>query len=396
MHPKFANRMKKLEPAAVYEILKRSAGRDVIPFGAGNPSPDSIPHEQIAELAQAALKEQPILTLQYGLTEGYSPLRAELAAFLKDKYGIGGANDQTLITSGATQAIELCTKAFCNEKDVIITENPTFVGALATFDSYDTNIIGVSMEPDGMNMEELERVLAAHNARFIYVVPNFHNPTGWTMSLDKRKRLYELALKYGTMILEDDPYRDLRYSGDALPSLKSMDTEGIVLYAGSFSKIISPGLRVGFLVCDEAFADKIASAKQVSDVHTPLLSQMIVYGFMQKYGLENHIAHICGIYRKKLKLALDCLDKHMGNHISYIKPDGGLYIFCKLPDGVDTMEFFEKALEAGVAVVYGSAFNVDPAKKSQYFRINFSAPSDEQLQVGIEILGQVLKRFIKN
>ena len=242
MHPKFADRMKKLEPAAVYDILKRSAGRDVIPFGAGNPSPDSIPFEQLAELAQKVIKEQPVLTLQYGLTEGYAPLRAELAAFLKEKYGIGGANDQILITSGATQAIELCTKAFCNDGDIIVTENPTFVGALATFDSYDANIIGISMEPDGMNLDELEKALKTHNVRFIYVVPNFHNPSGWTMSLAKRKRLYELALKYDTLILEDDPYRDLRYSGDNIPTLKSMDTAGIVLYAGSFSKVISPGL----------------------------------------------------------------------------------------------------------------------------------------------------------
>ncbi|MCL2350299.1 MAG: PLP-dependent aminotransferase family protein, partial [Defluviitaleaceae bacterium] len=192
----------------------------------------------------------------------------------------------------------------------------------------------------------------------------------------------------------DDAYRDLRYSGEDIPTLKSMDTYGIVLYCGSFSKVVSPGLRVGYLVANKDFMDKLAAAKQVSDVHTPVLNQIIIHKIMKEHDFEGHIAKICDIYRNKLQITLDCLDKHMGDNISYVKPEGGLYVFCKLPDNVDAMEFFNEGIKAGVAVVYGSAFYVDPNAKSPYFRINFSAASEEQLKEGIAILGEVLKKLL--
>ena len=386
---KFADRIVGLEPAAVYEILKHTASGNVIAFAAGNPSPDAFPHEAVAELTQQILKENPITALQYGITQGYEPLRQILAPYLADTHGIGNADDRVLIASGATQAIELVTKVFCNEGDTVITENPSFIGSLNSFRSYALNCVGVDMEFDGMNMEKLEETLKTNkNVRMIYVIPNFQNPSGWTMSLDKRKRLYELALEYGALILEDNPYGDLRYSGEDVPSIKSFDTEGIVLYAGSFSKVIAPALRVGYLLTPSRFFDKLAAAKQASDVHSPVLNQMIVYEFMKKYGLKDHITKICGIYRRKLQLTLDGIKKHLGG-LTYVKPEGGLYVFCRLPDHIDMMEYCKKALAAGVAVVWGSAFLVDDTQKSQYFRINFSSPSDEQLVRGIEILGQV-------
>ncbi|MCL2397810.1 MAG: PLP-dependent aminotransferase family protein [Defluviitaleaceae bacterium] len=394
MNTKFADRIAKLEPAAVYEILKHTASGKVIAFAAGNPSPDAFPHEEVAELAHKILKEHPITALQYGITMGYEPLRQVLTPYLAKHYGVGDDNDDLLITSGATQGIELVAKVFCNEGDTIITENPTFIGSLNSFGSYNANVVGVEMEFDGMNMEKLEEALKQEkNVRLIYVIPNFQNPSGWTMSLAKRKRLYELAVQYDVLILEDNPYGDLRYFGEDIPSIKSFDAKGIVLYAGSFSKIISPGLRVGYMLTPKPYFNKLAAAKQASDVHTPLLSQMIVYEFMQRHGLKNHIEKICDIYRRKLQIALDGIDKHLSG-VTYVKPEGGLYIFCRLPEHIDMMVYCKKALEAGVAVVWGSAFAVDPSEPSQYFRINFSSPTDEQLVKGIEILGTVFDEMM--
>ena len=394
MNMQFANRVLNLEPAAVYEILKYCADGKAIAFAAGNPSPDAFPADEVAELSHRILKEHPVAALQYGPSEGYRPLREALIAYQEKHFGISGKSKDLIITSGATQGIELCAKIFCNDGDTVITENPTFIGSLNSFSSYNINVVGVDMEFDGMNMDKLEEALKREkNVRFIYVIPNFQNPTGWTMSLEKRKHLYKLALKYNTLILEDDPYGRLRYFGEAIPSIKSFDTENIVLYAGSFSKTISPGLRVGFMHMPEAYSAKMAVAKQASDVHTPSLNQMIIHKYMEEHGLAKHIAKVCDIYRGKLQLTFDMLEKHLGGKITYVKPEGGLYVFCRLPDHIDMRKYCDEALKAGVAIVWGNAFSVDPSEKSQYFRINFSSPTDEQLRRGIEILGQVYDKM---
>jgi len=394
MKMQFADRVVSLEPAAVYEILKKTGPGKAIAFAAGNPSPDAFPVDEIGVLIQQILKEHPVLALQYGPSEGYGPLRQILKDFLAEHFGISNEGNDLVITSGATQGIELCAKIFCNDGDTIITENPTFIGSLNSFSSYNLNVVGVDMEFDGINLEKLEEALKREkNVRFIYVIPNFQNPTGWTTSLEKRKRIYELAVKYNTLILEDDPYGRLRYFGDHIPSIKSFDTENIVLYACSFSKTISPGLRVGFMHLATEYAKKMAIAKQACDVHTPQLNQMVIYEYMKNYGLKNHISKVRDIYRSKLQLTFDMLEKHLGDKVSYVKPEGGLYVFCRLPDNIDIREYCEKALDAGVAVVWGSAFSVDPTEKSQYIRINFSSPSPEQLVTGISIMGKVLNEM---
>ena len=394
MNMQFADRVVKLEPAAVYEILKKCGEGKAIAFAAGNPSTDSFPADEVAELSHKILKENPIAALQYGPSEGYTPLRENLINYLEENIGISCKDNDLIVTSGATQGIELCAKIFCNEGDTIITENPTFIGSLNSFSSYSLNVVGVDMEFDGMDMNALEEALKREkNVRFIYVIPNFQNPTGWTMSLEKRKRLYELALKYNTLILEDDPYGRLRYFGENIPSIKSFDTENIVLYAASFSKTISPGLRVAFMLLSNKYSAKMAVAKQACDVHTPQLNQMIIHEFMQTHGLKRHIDRVCDIYRHKLQLTFDMLQKHLGNKVTYVRPEGGLYVFVRLPDHIDTRQYCDKALEAGVAVVWGNAFSVDPTEKSQYIRINFSSPRDEQLVRGIEIMGQVLSEM---
>ncbi|MCL2573052.1 MAG: PLP-dependent aminotransferase family protein [Defluviitaleaceae bacterium] len=394
MNMHFADRVQKLEPAAVYEILKKTGPGKAIAFAAGNPSPAAFPAEEVAELSHKILKEHPVLALQYGPSEGYAPLREQIIAYQAERFGISGKDNDLIITSGATQGIELCAKIFCNDGDTIITENPTFIGSLNSFASYRANVVGIDMEFDGMNMDKLEEALKREkNVRFIYVIPNFQNPSGWTMSLEKRKRVYELAVKYNTLILEDDPYGRLRYFGENIPSIKSFDTENIVLYAGSFSKTISPGLRVGFMHLPKQYATKMAVAKQASDVHTPMLNQMIVNEFMKDNGLANHIEKVCSMYRGKLQLTFDMLEKHLGDNVSYVKPEGGLYVFCRLPEHIDMIDYCAQALDGGVAIVWGNAFFVDPTQKSQYFRINFSSPSDEQLERGIEILGQTFNKM---
>ncbi|MCL2854851.1 MAG: PLP-dependent aminotransferase family protein [Defluviitaleaceae bacterium] len=394
MNQPFSKRVESVAPASVYEILKHCGPGKAIAFAAGNPGADAIPQEAIAKYSAEALQMSIPTTLLYAPTEGYPPLREKLTAHLKQNDNMGGVDDDLIITSGATQGIELITKVFCNEGDVVISENPSFVGSLSAFQSYGVDLVGVDMEHDGMCMEELEHALQTNkNARFIYTIPNFQNPTGWTTSLEKRKKIYELAKKYNTLILEDDPYGYLRYFGESIPNIKSFDTDGIVLYAGSFSKTISPGLRVGYLMAHKNYMAKLAAAKQVSDVHSPSLPQIIVHKFMEDFTMEQQLADICAIYKRRLQLACDCIDKYMGGRVSYVKPEGGLYVYVQLPDDVDTSAFCKQALTDGVGVIQGSSFGVDPTRKSPFFRINFSSPSDELLEKGIQILGETLKKF---
>ena len=245
-----------------------------------------------------------------------------------------------------------------------------------------------------MDVDALEEALkTTENAKFIYTIPNFQNPAGATMSLAKRKRLYELAVKYNKIILEDNPYGDLRVAGEPLPTIKSMDTEGIVVYAGSFSKILSPGLRVAYCVGPKPILAKMTVGKQASDVHTPCLNQMIVYRWLRDYDVEAHIKKIQGIYRKKLNLMCDCIDKELGDFVEYVRPEGGLFIWCKLPDDVDMLDFVQRAVKKKVAVVPGNAFLMNDTDKTQYIRLNFSTPSDENIAAGIKLLGEVAKEY---
>lgn len=395
MNQSFAKRVEGVVPAAVYEILKHCGPGKAIALAAGNPGADTIPAEAIAKFFDQALSTMSIpATLLYAPSEGYSPLRERLIEDLKKERNMGNEDDCVIITQGATQAIELITKVFCNEGDVIISENPSFTGSLSAFYSYGVRVVGVDMEHDGMDMDKLEKALKENkNARFIYTIPNFQNPTGWTTSLEKRKRIYDLAKQYNVLILEDDPYGELRYFGQDIPTIKSLDTDGIVLYAGSFSKTISPGLRVGYLLMHKNYMEKLSAAKQISDVHSPSLNQIVVHKFMEEFTMERQLADVCAIYARRLQLAFDCLDKYLGDRISYVKPEGGLYIYIKLPEDVNVDEFCRVALEDGVGIVQGHSFEVEPDPKCPYFRINFSSPTDKDLEAGIKILGDVLKKF---
>ncbi len=390
----FSDRVQSLKPSAIREIFKYAADPTVVSLSAGNPSPEAFPAKEIAEISAKLMAETPIAALQYSITEGYTPLREFLTDYMKTKHNTGSDSDDILITSGAQQIMDLASKAILNEGDVVICENPSFIGSLNTFRSYNARLAGVTVESDGMNVEELEQTLKNEpRARFIYTIPNFQNPSGVTMSLEKRQAVYELAKKYGVLIIEDNPYGDLRFRGEFLPNIKSFDTDGIVIYAGSFSKVISPGMRVGYTIAPKPIVQKMVVCKQGQDVHTNIWSQIVCHRFITEYDFDAHLARLRSIYKKKAEYAMELLDKHLAPKITYHKIDGGLFIWCDLPKNVDTAEFCMKAVQNKVCVVPGTAFMANPTDETHSFRINFSTPTDEQLKKGIEILGEMAKEL---
>ena len=357
MEYKFSDKIAALKPSAVREILKSTSDPEVISLAAGNPAPEAFPVEDIRKIGQEILENEPILALQYGVTEGYQPLIDELKAMLKRRLNIGKDFDQLIVTSGATQIMELLTKVLCNEGDSIAVEDPSFIGSLNAFRSYGVNLRGVPVDADGINIEALEETLKSDDKiRFLYTIPNFQNPAGCTMSLGKRKAVYDLACKYDIIVLEDNPYGDLRVAGEDLPCIKSFDEEGRVVYAGTFSKVIAPGIRVGYASGPAPILAKMTVGKQTEDVHNVMFSQLLVYHWLQEYDLEAHVEKMHGIYRKKLNLMCDLIDSELGDYVTYVRPEGGLFVWCKLDDRLPMMDFCAKAVEKKVAVVPGTAF----------------------------------------
>ncbi len=397
----FSNKIANLKPSAIREILKAPASADTISFAAGNPAPESFPVEDMARISASIYEDMPALALQYGVTDGYEPLRREVAKRQKEKFNIGRSlssgdkyDDTTIIVSGGQQGIELACKVFCNEGDAVICENPTFIGALNAFRSNGATPVGVTLEDDGMNIEELEETIKnTPNAKLIYVIPTFQNPSGITTSYEKRVKIYELAKKYNLMILEDNPYGELRFAGEDIPTIKSMDSEGIVIYCSSFSKILSAGMRVGFVIAPDAVAPKMVVSKQTSDVHTNLFFQMLCHRYMTECDMDGHIKDIQALYRHKCSLMLDALEREMPRSIKFTRPEGGLFIWCTLPDNIDAMSFIKEATARNVRVVPGATFDCDTEASSQSFRLNFSTPSDEQIVKGIAVLGALAREF---
>lgn len=397
MEYRFSDKVLALKPNAIREILKSASDPGVISLSAGNPAPDAFPVEAIREISERILRENPITALQYGVSEGWQPLRDTLKGYLKDKHGIGSDDDELIIVSGAQQVMDIAAKTFLNEHDVLVCEAPSFVGALNTFRSYNSELVGVTVEPDGMSMIELEKVLDENpNAKLIYTIPNFQNPSGVTMSLEKRKKLYELALAHDCLIIEDNPYGDLRYYGEDVPAIKSFDTEGIVIYSGSFSKVVSPGIRAGYMMANKKAMAKMIICKQGQDVHTTMWSQMLCNALMTEYDFEAHLDHLRKLYTVKADLCMKLLDEHVVPHgITYNKIEGGLFIWCDLPEDVDMLDFCKKLTDRKVCVVPGNAFLTDSSTECHSFRINFSTPTDEQLTKGIIEIGKLASEVIQ-
>lgn len=394
MNYEFSDKVTSLKPSAIREILKFSSEPGVIPFSAGNPAPEAFPSKEIAEITSRILSDSPVSALQYSITEGYTPLREALKKKLEKEHSFNPEMDDLIITSGGQQASELSCKSFLNPGETLVCEAPSFVGCLNAFKSYNSKLIGINLENDGMNLEELEKALKTEKVKLIYIIANFQNPMGICTSYEKRKAVYALAQKYNTMILEDNPYGDIRFSGENIPSIKSLDTDGRVIYAGSFSKIVAPGMRVGFVAAPKEVIQKLVICKQVSDVHTNILAQMICYEYMTKYDFDKHLTDIRKIYRHKCELMLSAMDENFSEKVTYTRPEGGLFIWATLPESADMNAFCKKAVaEYKVAVVPGNAFMINDTDKTSSFRLNYSTPTDEDIVKGCEILGKLTKEL---
>lgn len=396
MELKISDRMAAMQPSAIREIFKNMADPTVIPFAGGNPSPDAFPIKELENIGRIIFENKPIAALQYSVTEGHPPLQEAARQFANRREpGLSHPGDGIIITSGAQQAIELAAKSLVNEGDVILCENPSFIGALNAFRTCRAHLVGVDVEEDGISVEKLEDAIRKNpRARMLYLIPNFQNPTGVTLSLEKRQTVYELCKRAGIVILEDNPYGDLRFSGSHVPAIKTMDTEGIVCYCGTFSKIIAPALRVGYAIGPQQLLTKMVVAKQCGDVHTAMLSQLLCCDFLQSCNVAGHLKALQKLYRTKCGLMVQAMRQHM-ERAAFVQPEGGFFLWCTLPEQVDLMTFVRAAGEAKVAVVPGTTFLPDTGAPSSAVRLNFSAPANEQIVTGIERLGRVLDRLCR-
>jgi len=384
----YSRRMEGVQGDAIREILALTSKTEVISFAGGMPSADAFPLDFIKEATQYYLENDPISVLQYGNTQGFDPLLTNLKTFLADK-GIKAEKENFIITTGSQEGLELVCKTFINPSDVVLVESPTYLVALQTFKSYEAKCESVETDHQGVIPEDLEEKIKKFNPKLVYLIPNFQNPTGITLNEERRRKCYELANKYNVIILEDDPYGELRYYGEVVPSMKSMDTTGHVIYLQSFSKIVSPGLRVGAIVADKNIIAKINSAKQSVDVHTATLNQAIVSRFIETGEVKSHVKFIKDLYKKKMDCMIECLGNYLPEGSYFSKPDGGMFIWCELDEKINSIELLREAAAKNVAFIPGIPFYAEGGHANT-FRLNFSSSSIEQMEKGLKILGDII------
>ena len=391
---KFASRMDALKPSDIREAMKMiAANPGTISFAGGLPDPNLFPAEAMKASTDKILTENPNAALQYGLTLGRVSLREKIVG-LMEREGVKTTVDNIAITTGSQQAITVAAMLLLEEDSVIITENPSYLGAFAAFKPFATNYVGVNGDEEGMLMDELEETLKnTPKAKMIYVIPNFQNPSGRTWSLERRKKLLELARKYDLPILEDNAYGEVRFEGERVPSIKSMDTEGRVIYLGSFSKILSPGLRVGWACADEEVILKYELVKNGLDLQSAELAQMQVDEFLNANDLDEHIAKINKVYKERRDLMLKTIDEEFPKEAKYFYPEGGMFIWVELPSHVNTRELLVKAIQKKVGFVPGGSFYPNGDCESS-MRLNFSTMENDKIVEGIKILGSILKENI--
>lgn len=394
MDYKISENVKNVKPSAIREIFKFLSVPGLISFAAGNPSPESFPADELQKVSNEIFSCNASAALQYGTTEGYAPLREWVKQRLTDKFSSFKENDEVIITTGGQQGIDLCARVMLDPGDTVICEKPSFIGALNAFRVCGANTVGVELEQDGMSVSGLEQAIKENpNTKLIYLIPTFQNPMGITTSLEKRKAIYDIALKNGIVILEDNPYGELRFAGKDVPTVKSIDTKGIVVYTSSFSKILSSGMRVGYLCGPKQIIDRCVVVKQANDVHTNLFFQMLVSKYLEEYDIDAHIETIKDLYRRKANLMIGCLERGLSEEVSFTRPEGGLFLWVTLPNG-DSSELFKACIENNIAVVDGKAFLPQPAPYSSV-RLNYSMPSDEQIIQGIDVFCSTVNEYIK-
>lgn len=388
----FASRMDRVEGSVIRELLKLAEKPEIISFAGGFPAPEFFPVEEMKKVCTSVLEKEGQKALQYGATEPLPALREHIANIMSIQ-GIKADPDTILATSGSQQGLEFSAKLFINPGDVIITESPTYLGALNAFKSYEPKFVDVEMDENGMIPEALEAALEnTENVKFIYTIPDFQNPTGITMSVERRKKVVELANKYNVAIVEDNPYGALRYEGEILPAIKTFDTEGRVIYLGTMSKIFCPGLRLGWVYAQADVLKKYNLIKQCNDLQVNSMTQRECIEYFNTNDIREHIAEIVKVYGQKKNLMVETIKKEFPASVTYTNPQGGLFLWVTLPENVDASAVFEKALQKNVAFVIGQPFYSIGDHKN-HFRLNYSYQSVEEIVEGITRLGQVLKEF---
>jgi 2-aminoadipate transaminase len=386
----FARRMSRVQASTIREMLKVTERPDVLSFAGGLPAPEAFPAEALARAHAEVLARDAAAALQYGPTEGHGPLRAWVAERMTRR-GMQARAEQVLITAGSQQGIDLVGKVLIDPGDAVVVEAPSYLAALQSFSAYEARFVTVGSDDEGMRVDELERVLERERPKLIYLVPTFQNPRGTSLSLARRMRIAELAREHGVTVLEDDPYAELRYRGAALPPIAGLDPQAPVIYLGTFSKTLAPGLRVGYAVADERTVRALTIAKQAADLHTGSLAQRVVAHMMGTFDYDAHLRALQALYGERLAAMLASLDRSMPAGATWTRPEGGLFVWVRLPHGLDAQSVFADALREKVAFVPGAPFFACTPER-ETLRLNFSNRPPELIAEGMARLGALLGR----
>jgi 2-aminoadipate transaminase len=397
---RYAARTQKMKGSAIRELLKLTENPEIISFAGGMPAPEVFPTAEFAEACAFVLKERSALALQYGTTEGYTPLR-EMIAEESAQNGLQVSPENILITSGSQQALDLIGKIFVNRGDHILVESPTYLGALQAWNAYGAEYVAVRSDDNGMCTAELEKGLRC-GPKFIYALPNFQNPGGTTLTLERRVQLVELADRYGVPLIEDDPYGQLRFEGEPLPSIMHLDNgihenagayAGNVIYLSTFSKILAPGIRLAWVIAPTEVIRKLVQAKQGCDLNTSTFNQIVAYEVGKNGFIERHIQKIIACYRERRDVMLDTLDEFMPAGVHWTRPQGGLFLWVTLPEHISSTAIFPECVAEKVAYVPGESFFPNGGGQNT-MRLNFSYSDPEHIAIGIERLGRVIRRYL--
>lgn len=389
---KFSDLAMGLKASEIRELLKLTTMPEVISFAGGLPAPELFPLEELKQVDVEILSKEGQLAVQYGTTEGYLPLREKIAARMKKAFQVDCTPEEIVITSGSQQGLSLLAQIFLNKDDVILVESPTYLGAINAFKLCDPKFVEVPTDEKGIIPEELEKILAEYGdrVRLMYVIPEFQNPTGITWPMERRKAFMHIVNKYDFPVIEDDPYGELRYDGDVVPSLKSMDTKGNIIFLGSFSKIFMPGLRVAWMVADPVIIDKVVKLKQAVDLQSSSFAQRQASYFIDMFDLDAHVEKIKALYGKRRTLMYDSMKEYFPEGVTFTYPEGGLFTWVTLPENMDAKEIMPKVLEKNVAYVPGGPFYPNGGN-ANHFRLNYSNMPEDRIVEGIKRLGAVLK-----
>lgn len=394
MQLQFAKRMSDIKASEIREILKVTEQEDVISFAGGLPAPELFPIEDINEVNQIVLKEAGTKALQYTTTEGYAPLREWIASRMNKGLGTSFDKDNILITHGSQQGLDLSGKVFLDEGDIVLCESPTYLAAISAFRAYGCKFIEIPTVEYGMDMAALESVLEeTKGVKLIYVIPTFQNPTGKTWNTERRKKLAGLSAKYNIAVIEDNPYGELRFEGEHLPSVKSFDTVGNVLCTGSFSKIFCPGFRIGWIAGDKDIIRKYVLVKQGTDLQCNTIAQMVISEYLKRYDIDEHIGKIVEVYKKRRDVAVEYIERYFPQNIKFTYPEGGLFTWIELPEGISARDVLEKCLEQKVAFVPGGSFFPNENRENT-LRINYSNMPEDRIEKGLRIIAEVVREYI--